>query len=39
MASDVSWTNSALQYVQLYLTAMENHQETGHYAAAGGAAW
>jgi starch synthase len=39
MASDVSWTNSALQYVQLYLTAMENHQETRHYAAAGGAAW
>jgi starch synthase len=39
MASDVSWTNSALQYVQLYLTAMESHQETRHYAAAGGAAW
>ncbi len=38
MATDVSWRNSALKYVQLYLTAIENHREATEYAAAR-AAW
>jgi starch synthase len=34
MTSDVSWANSALQYVRLYQRAMTNHEESREYAAA-----
>jgi starch synthase len=34
MTSDVSWANSALQYVRLYQRAMTNHAEAREYAAA-----
>ena len=34
MTSDVSWANSALQYVRLYQRAMTNHEEAREYAAA-----
>jgi len=33
MRSDVSWANSALQYVRLYQTAMASHAEAREYAA------
>jgi starch synthase len=33
MRSDVSWANSAVQYVRLYQTAMTNHEEAREYAA------
>ena len=34
MTSDVSWGNSAQQYVRLYRTALRNHLEAREYAAA-----
>jgi len=33
MRSDVSWANSAVQYVRLYQTAMASHEEAREYAA------
>jgi len=39
MSSDVSWGNSAQQYVRLYRTAMRNHIEAREYAGAAASPW
>jgi starch synthase len=39
MTSDVSWANSAQQYVRLYRTAMRNHVEAREYAGAASLPW